>query len=159
MGRFREPGADRSITGSAVPVAAAGVPTANYDRIEAPTNVIFRRIGGRLGWRPFFISNRACSVCLWHLAAFQTQVPTGRYWVHSGQRAVRGLKGYAPNDPKRGKRPGVEDWCARIRERPSFARAINSWLTDVDCARYAAINEEPYSKIVRILGPAGEKNR
>jgi Glutathione S-transferase, C-terminal domain len=57
-----------------------------------------------------------------------------------------------------GKRPGVEGWCARIRERPSFARAIDSWLTDVDRTRYAAIKEDPYSKIVRILGPAGTKN-
>ena len=51
-----------------------------------------------------------------------------------------------------GKRPGVEGWCARIRERPSFARAIDFWFTDVDRARYAAINEAPYSKIARILG-------
>jgi hypothetical protein len=29
----------------------------------------------------------------WHLATFQTQAPNGRYWVHSGQRAVRGLNG------------------------------------------------------------------
>ena len=51
-----------------------------------------------------------------------------------------------------GKRPGVEGWCARIRERPSFTRAIDSWLTDVDRARYAAIKEDPYSKIAKVLG-------
>jgi len=51
-----------------------------------------------------------------------------------------------------GNRPGVEGWCARIRERPSFTRAIDSWLTDVDRARYAAIKEDPYSKIAKILG-------
>jgi glutathione S-transferase len=51
-----------------------------------------------------------------------------------------------------GKRPGVEGWCARIRERLSFGRAIDSWFTDVDRGRYAAITEESYSKIARILG-------
>jgi hypothetical protein len=62
VGRSGVPGADRSITGSAVPVAAAGAPTANYDSIEAPTNVIFHRIGGRLSWRPLsFQMRRAMS--------------------------------------------------------------------------------------------------
>ena len=51
-----------------------------------------------------------------------------------------------------GKRPRVEAWCARIRERPSFTHALTTWLTDADRARYAAINDDPYSKIERILG-------
>ena len=51
-----------------------------------------------------------------------------------------------------GKRPRVEDWCARIRQRPSFARAITSWLTDTDRARYAAIGEDPFPKIAAMVG-------
>ena len=51
-----------------------------------------------------------------------------------------------------GKRPRVEAWCERIRKRPSFSRALTAWLTDVDRARYATINEDPYSKIARVLG-------
>src|ERR1035437_11039661 len=51
-GRSGDPGADHSITGSAVPVAGAGARTADRASIEAPTNVIFHRIGGRLSWRP-----------------------------------------------------------------------------------------------------------
>ena len=51
-----------------------------------------------------------------------------------------------------GKRPRVEDWCARIRERPSFARAITAWLTDTDRARYAAIGEDPFPKIAAMIG-------
>ena len=46
-----------------------------------------------------------------------------------------------------GRHPRVEDWCARIRERPSFAHAITSWLTDTDRGRYAAISEDPFPKV------------
>src|SRR5664280_1137538 len=50
--RSGDPGADHSITGSAVPVAGAGARIADRASIEAPANVIFHRIGGRLSWRP-----------------------------------------------------------------------------------------------------------
>jgi hypothetical protein len=52
VGRSGVPGADHFITGSAVPVAGAGARTADRASIEAPANVIFHRIGGRLSWRP-----------------------------------------------------------------------------------------------------------
>src|SRR5450759_3612681 len=62
-GRSGDPGADHSITGSAVPVAGAGARTADRASIEAPANVIFHRIGGRLSWRPLsFQTKRTMSL-------------------------------------------------------------------------------------------------
>jgi glutathione S-transferase len=51
-----------------------------------------------------------------------------------------------------GKRPRVEEWCARIRARPSFAPALTAWFTDTDRARYAAIVEDPFPKIAAMVG-------
>jgi glutathione S-transferase len=54
-----------------------------------------------------------------------------------------------------GHRPRVADWCARIHERPSFARALDNWMNDTDRARYAAIAEDPYIKIGPMLERSG----
>lgn len=54
-----------------------------------------------------------------------------------------------------GGRPLVTAWYARIRERPSFASAVTSWLTDTDRARYAAVSEDPFPKIAAMVGGRG----
>jgi glutathione S-transferase len=51
-----------------------------------------------------------------------------------------------------GKRPRVQEWCARMRERSSFAPAITAWFADTDRARYAAIGEDPFPKIAAMIG-------
>ena len=64
MGRTGVVGADRGITASAALTADAGAPPA-----EAPANVNFRRIGGRLSWRPhYFRVGRKRNDRYWHLA-------------------------------------------------------------------------------------------
>jgi hypothetical protein len=93
-GRSGDPGADHSITGSAVPVAGAGARTADRASIEAPTNVIFHRIGGRLSWRPLsFQTKRTMSLIgtSRHFAAPQNlsaNDPQRMYWWP--QRTSRG---------------------------------------------------------------------
>ena len=83
-GRSGVPGADHFITGSAVPVAGAGARTAERASIEAPANVIFHRIGGRLSWRPLsFQTKRAMSL----IGSVSRVSP-----VHTAMRRRRGMK-------------------------------------------------------------------
>jgi glutathione S-transferase len=49
------------------------------------------------------------------------------------------------------KRPGVAAWFDRIRERPSFAIAIDGWLTQADLDRYSGFQPDPWSKVSEIL--------
>jgi glutathione S-transferase len=49
------------------------------------------------------------------------------------------------------KRPGVAAWYDRIRERPSFSTAIDSWLTQADVDRYSGFQPDPWPKVSEIL--------
>jgi glutathione S-transferase len=48
-------------------------------------------------------------------------------------------------------RPGVAAWYRRIRERPSFAAAIENWLSPADVERYANFAPDPWPKVSEIL--------
>jgi glutathione S-transferase len=50
------------------------------------------------------------------------------------------------------KRPGVASWFDRIRVRPSFATAIDNWLTQADLDRYSELQPDPWPKVSQILG-------
>jgi glutathione S-transferase len=51
------------------------------------------------------------------------------------------------------KRPGVAAWYERIRARPSFAKAVDPWLTPADAERYASA-PDPWPKVLEIMQPA-----
>jgi glutathione S-transferase len=51
------------------------------------------------------------------------------------------------------RRPGVEAWYERIRQRPSFKIAIEDWVTAADHARYAS-EPDPWPKVREILQAA-----
>lgn len=52
----------------------------------------------------------------------------------------------------RGRRPRVEAWYARIRERPSFPAAVTDWLSDADRDRFTVPREETWAKACEVLG-------
>ena len=51
------------------------------------------------------------------------------------------------------RRPGVAAWYERIRQRPSFATAVEQWVTAADHARYAG-EPDPWPKVRDILRAA-----
>jgi glutathione S-transferase len=50
-----------------------------------------------------------------------------------------------------GRRPRIADWLRRIRERPSYDRAITDYLTDADRERFEIAREETAQKVREIL--------
>jgi glutathione S-transferase len=52
------------------------------------------------------------------------------------------------------KRPGVAAWYERVRARPSFAKAVDSWLTQADRDRYTSFEPDPWPKVQEILQAA-----
>jgi len=52
------------------------------------------------------------------------------------------------------RRPGVAAWYDRIRQRPSFAAAVEQWMTQADIARYANFAPNPWPKVSEILRAA-----
>jgi glutathione S-transferase len=52
------------------------------------------------------------------------------------------------------RRPGVAAWYDRIRQRPSFATAVEQWMTQGDIDRYANFEPDPWPKISEILRAA-----
>ena len=52
------------------------------------------------------------------------------------------------------KRPGVAAWYERIRQRPSFAAAVEGWLTQADHDRYAKFEPDPWPKVSAIMQAA-----
>jgi glutathione S-transferase len=53
------------------------------------------------------------------------------------------------------KRPGVASWLDRVRQRPSFATAIDNWLTQADVDRYSGYQPDPWPKVSEILREGG----
>ena len=51
------------------------------------------------------------------------------------------------------RRPGVAAWYARVRQRPSFETAVETWVTAADHARYAG-EPDPWPKVREILRAA-----
>jgi glutathione S-transferase len=51
------------------------------------------------------------------------------------------------------KRPGVAAWFERVRQRPSFATAVDQWLTAADLERYANFQPDPWPKVSALLQP------
>jgi glutathione S-transferase len=51
-------------------------------------------------------------------------------------------------------RPRVAEWLARMRERPSFERAIARWMSDADRDRFDVPRAETAAKVSEILGNA-----
>jgi glutathione S-transferase len=49
------------------------------------------------------------------------------------------------------KRPGVASWFDRIRQRPSFATAVDNWLTQAEHDRYSGFQPDPWPKVSEIL--------
>jgi len=49
------------------------------------------------------------------------------------------------------KRPGVAAWFDRVRRRPSFAVAVDKWLTQADIDRYSGFQPDPWPKASAIL--------
>jgi glutathione S-transferase len=56
--------------------------------------------------------------------------------------------------PMWAKRPGVAAWYERVRQRPSFDRAIARLMTDVDRAPFASFEPDPWPKVQDILRAA-----
>jgi len=52
------------------------------------------------------------------------------------------------------RRPHVEDWFERVRERPSFGTAVTAWVTDADRQRYAIDTESVWAQVTAALGRA-----
>jgi glutathione S-transferase len=52
------------------------------------------------------------------------------------------------------RRPGVAAWYDRIRQRPSFAAAVERWMTQADIDRYANFEPNPWPKVSEILRAA-----
>jgi len=53
-----------------------------------------------------------------------------------------------------GRRPGVAAWLARMRERPSFERAITAWMSGADRDRFDVPRAVTAAKVREILGDA-----
>jgi glutathione S-transferase len=51
-------------------------------------------------------------------------------------------------------RPGVAAWYERVRQRPSFATAVDKWLTEADRDRYANFQPDPWPKVQELLRAA-----
>ena len=51
-------------------------------------------------------------------------------------------------------RPGVAAWYEHIRQRPSFATAVEQWMTQADIDRYANFEPNPWPKVSEILRAA-----
>ena len=49
------------------------------------------------------------------------------------------------------KRPGVAAWFERVRQRPSFATAVDQWLTPADIERYASFQPDPWPKVSELI--------
>jgi glutathione S-transferase len=49
------------------------------------------------------------------------------------------------------KRPGVTAWFERVRQRPSFATAVDQWLTPADTERYAGFQPDPWPKVSELI--------
>lgn len=49
-------------------------------------------------------------------------------------------------------RPHVAAWLKRVRERPSFERAVTNYLTDADRSRFDIPRQETWRKVREILG-------
>ena len=47
-------------------------------------------------------------------------------------------------------RPEISEWYRRMRERPSFAQAVDTWMRAADFARYADL-ADPWPKIREIV--------
>jgi glutathione S-transferase len=52
------------------------------------------------------------------------------------------------------RRSGVAGWYDRIRRRPSFATAVEQWMTQADIDRYANFEPNPWPKVSEILRAA-----
>lgn len=51
-----------------------------------------------------------------------------------------------------GRRPHVTSWLKRVRQRPSFDRAVTHYLTEADRERFNIPREETWRKVREILG-------
>jgi glutathione S-transferase len=51
-------------------------------------------------------------------------------------------------------RPGVARWYERIRQRPSFDKAVEGWLTQAEHDRYATFRPDPWPKVQALLQAA-----
>jgi glutathione S-transferase len=51
-------------------------------------------------------------------------------------------------------RPGVAAWYQRVRQRPSFATAVERWMTQADIDRYANFQPDPWPKVRELLRAA-----
>ncbi len=54
----------------------------------------------------------------------------------------------------RGRRSQVSAWYQRIQQRPSFEKAVTSWLSDADRARFTVPRDETWAKARAVLGLA-----
>ena len=52
------------------------------------------------------------------------------------------------------RRPNVAAWYERMRQRPSFAAAVEAWLTQADRDRYANFAPDPWPKVSALLRAA-----
>jgi glutathione S-transferase len=52
------------------------------------------------------------------------------------------------------RRPRVAAWYERVRQRPSFAAAVEAWLTQADRDRYANFAPDPWPKVSELLKAA-----
>jgi len=51
-------------------------------------------------------------------------------------------------------KPGVARWYERIQQRPSFDKAVEGWLTQVEHDRYASFQPDPWPKVQALLKAA-----
>ena len=51
-------------------------------------------------------------------------------------------------------RPGVARWYERIQQRPSFAKAVEGWLTRAEHDRYDNFEPDPWPKVRQLLQAA-----
>jgi glutathione S-transferase len=51
-------------------------------------------------------------------------------------------------------RPAVAAWYERMRQRPSFAAAVDKWLSQADRDRYANFEPDPWPKVEELLRAA-----
>jgi glutathione S-transferase len=51
-------------------------------------------------------------------------------------------------------RPGVTNWFARMKARPSFKAAVEDWLTPAEHERYASFQPDPWPKVGDIMQAA-----
>ena len=50
-----------------------------------------------------------------------------------------------------GRRPGVEEWFARVKARPSYEATVTKWLTDTDRERFDISHDEIWAEIERAM--------